>query len=356
MSFNMQLWEVRNGKLVDLRSSALDKEERLENWIAKDASVLGLELLIIGRQVTTAYRGKIDLLAINRQGDMVVIELKKHKTPRDIVSQVLDYATWVKDLGYKEISAIASIYLGKSLSSAFTDHFNESLPETLNNNHSMIIAAAELDDASERIVQYLADEHGLNINVIFFNYFQNNGQEIVGRAWLMDPEEVNERSESRKKAPWSGYWFVNVGDGERRSWEDNIQYGYVGAGHGKWFSDGLKRLQPGNKIFAYIKGEGYVGFGEVTQQAVMIDQFMTKDSEGVEKPLSEVQLNAPRATDNLGNPELAEWAVRVVWHKTFAKEEAKTFKGVFANQNIACKLRHPETVDFLVKEFDVLEQ
>ncbi len=46
---------------------------------------------------------------------------------------------------------------------------------------------------------------------------------------------------------------------------------------------------------------------------------------------------------------------RVAWHKTFPKEEAKTFKGAFANQNIACKLRQPETVDFLIKEFDVQE-
>ena len=33
------------------------------------------------------------------------------------------------------------------------------------------------------------------------------------------------------------------------------------------------------------------------------------------------------------------------------KEKAKTFRGVFANQNIVCKLRHPETVAFLKKGF-----
>ena len=352
MSFSMQLWEIRNGKLASLKSSALDKEDRLENWIANDPTILGLELLIIGRQVTTDYGGKIDLLAINRQGDMIVIELKKHKTPRDVVAQVLDYASWVKNIGYNEISAIASKYLGKGLSEAFTEFFAESLPDTLNSNHSMIIVASELDDSSERIVQYLADDHSLNINVIFFTYFQNNGQEIVGRAWLMDPEEVHERSESRKKAPWSGYWFVNAGDGQGRTWEDNIRYGYLGAGHGKWFSDGLKRLPLGAKVFAYIKGQGYVGYGEVTQEAVKLDQFIVEDKN---KPLSEVPLKAPRATENLDNPELAEWAVRVNWHKTYPKDEAKTFKGAFANQNIACKLRHPETVDFLIKEFDVQE-
>lgn len=352
MSFSMQLWEIRNGKLTGLKSSALDREERLEDWIAEDSSILGLELLIIGRQVITDYRGHIDLLAINRQGDIVVIELKRHKTPRNVVAQVLDYASWVKDIGYKEISTIASEYLNQSLSSAFTEFFGESLPDTLNTNHSMIIVASELDDSSERIVQYLADEHGLNINVIFFTYFQNNGQEIVGRAWLMDPEEVQKRSESRKQAPWSGYWFVNVGDGEHRNWEDNIKYGYIGAGHGKWYSNGLKRLQQGDKIFAYIKGQGYVGYGEVESPAVTLDQFIV---EGEGKPLSEMPLSSPSATDHLDDPELAEWAVGVKWINTFPKDQAKTFKGVFANQNVACKLRQPETVEFLIKEFDVQE-
>jgi hypothetical protein len=93
-------------------------------------------------------------------------------------------------------------------------------------------------------------------------------------------------------------------------------------------------------------------YGEVTQAAVKLDEFIVEE-EG--KPLSEVPLKAPRATENLDDPELAEWAARVAWHKTFPKEEAKTFKGEFANHNIACKIRQPETVDFLIKEFDVQE-
>jgi len=36
--------------------------------------------------------------------------------------------------------------------------------------------------------------------------------------------------------------------------------------------------------------------------------------------------------------------------------DAKTFKGVFANQNIVCKLRHEETVDFLIREFGISEE
>src|SRR5438128_1961495 len=40
------------------------------------------------------------------------------------------------------------------------------------------------------------------------------------------------------------YFFVNVGQGDRsvRTWDDNVKYGYVGAGQGAWYRDGLQRL------------------------------------------------------------------------------------------------------------------
>ena len=236
MAFSMNLWKVEGTFLKEIEKETLDKEQRLENWIEKDPSILGLDLLIIGRQVTTENRGRIDLLAINSDGDVVIVELKRDKTPRDIVAQVLDYASWIKKLGYNEINSIASSYLKQPLSLAFSEHFGSTMPETINSNHSMMIVASELDDSSERIVQYLSDDYNVNINAIFFNFYKMGDEEILGRAWLMDPEEVQDRAVSRKQAPWSGYWFVNVGDGPARSWEDCRKYGFTGAGHGKWYS------------------------------------------------------------------------------------------------------------------------
>lgn len=254
MSFNMKIWRVKEGgDLKDIKLSTIDSEERLENWIDNDSSILGLELLIIGRQVTTQFGGRIDLLAIDRQGDLSIIELKRDKTPRDIVAQVLDYASWVRRLTYNELDRISTDYKGKSLASMFSELFNEAIPDNINANHKMLIVASELDDSTERIVQYLADEHQVNINALFFNFFADDYGEILGRAWLMDPEEVQDLAESRKQAPWSGYWFVNVGEGPHRNWDDNVKYGYIGAGQGPWYSGSLKKLKPGYEIFAFMK-------------------------------------------------------------------------------------------------------
>jgi len=345
----MNLWKVSGNNIKEINKTKLNYEERLEDWIVNDSSILGIDLLIIGRQVPTQFGGRIDLLCIDPQGDIVILELKRDRTPREIVAQILDYASWVKNLEYKEINTICLKYIDKNLSSVFSDHFEFQLPENINTNHSMIIVAAELDDSSERIIQYLTDEYDININVIFFNFFKYGEEEILGRAWLMDPEVIQVKTEKRKP-PWTGYWFVNIGEGPHRNWDDNKRYGYTSAGQGIVYSRPLQHLNTGNKIFAYLKGKGYVGYGEITKEAVMIKDFIdNKDS----KPLLELPLKQPNAKENSDNPELSEWVVGVKWYKTYQREEAKYFKGIFAKQHIVCKLRHEATLEFLMKEFGI---
>ena len=75
--------------------------------------------------------------------------------------------------------------------------------------------------------------------------------------------------------------------------------------------------------------------------------------DGQDSRLLDLPLEAPGAGKNSHIPERSEWVVGVKWIKTFPREEAKTFKGVFANQNIVCKLRHEETVKFVKEHFGV---
>jgi hypothetical protein len=52
-------------------------------------------------------------------------------------------------------------------------------------------------------------------------------------------------------------------------------------------------------------------------------------------------------------PSKDEWMVKVRWIKTFDENNAKWFKGAFANQNVVCKLNDKDTFDFLKKEFQI---
>jgi hypothetical protein len=215
MSFSMKLWQVSGKSLQEVKRGVLNAEQRLEDWVAADPSILGMDILLIGRQVSAIGGARLDLLGIDADANLCVLELKRDRTPREIVAQALDYASWAVDLSYDQIDNYCRDYTKKPLAQAFVDHFGSALPETINASHSIVILASELDDASERIVRYLNEHHDVPINVLFFTFFQStDGKEFLGRAWLKDPEEI-ERKQTKKQAPWSGYYFVNVGEGPR---------------------------------------------------------------------------------------------------------------------------------------------
>lgn len=342
------LYKVSSGELVPVQRMTLAKEEVLEGWISKDPSIIGLDVLIIGRQIVTDHKGRIDILAIDREGDLTIVELKRDRTPREVVAQVLDYASWIAGLSTKRIHEIAMDKLEKRLETAFLERFDAPLPETLNGSHSMVIVASDFDASSKRIVEYLAQEYDVSINTAFFNVFEENGQQLLATDWLMDQQEVVDRAESKKKLPWTGYYYVNAGHYPSvRDWEDMRQFGFIAAGNGRFYSGRLNQLSEGDPIYVYQKGSGYIGFGSVISATVMSKDFVLSDG----RELSEVTLHQPSVLHDPDDPEMSEYIVGVNWHKTFPIGEAQTFTGAFANQNVVCKLRDPATLEFLKRAF-----
>ena len=343
------LWRIVDGELKSLDPVTPKLEKTLENWVAADPSVLGLEALVVGQEVTTAFGGRIDILAMDQQGDLIIIELKRGRTPREVVAQALDYASWVADLSTRAVYDLCTERLKRPLSDAFHKRFGTTLPETLNSSHKIIIVAGSLDASSKRIVEYLAEHHGLSINTAFFTFYRDGAAEYVSADWLMDQEQVEERSAQKSKAPWNGYYFVNVGENPgHRSWDDMAHHGFLAAGNGFRYSNPLAKLAEGDPVFAYQRGKGYVGFGRV------VSDSSVKAIE-LELPNGQALKDADLKDDGLfhdsDNDELAEYAVAVRWDKTLPLTEAKWFSGGFANQNIVCKLRHRATIDFLEEVF-----
>jgi TPR repeat protein len=145
-------------------------------------SILGINVLLVGRKVTTATGGCIDLLGIDGQANLVALELKRDKRPHEIVALTLDHASWVNHLSYEQIDAITQGFTGKSLCQAFHDHFGKAIPKSVNASPSMVIVASELDASSERVVQYLAKKHGVPIHVLRIALYKTASGEFLGRA------------------------------------------------------------------------------------------------------------------------------------------------------------------------------
>jgi hypothetical protein len=235
----------------------MDAEARLEALLAHDASFLGLDVLIIGQQVVTPFGKRIDLLALDGEGNLVVLELKRDRTPREIVAQVLDYGSWVGTLTRDDIADLfAASHPDRALEQAFADRFEGSVPDALNESHQLIIVATELDNATERIVSYLST-YRVPINALFFRYFRDGEREYLARTWLIDPNRperlvTKSPGAERHQEPWSGYFYVAIGEGEHRRWADCVRYGFVSAGQGRWYSRTLDTLRADCRIMATV--------------------------------------------------------------------------------------------------------
>jgi hypothetical protein len=163
--------------------------------------------------VPTDFGGSIDLLCLNSVGDLVIVELKREKTPREITAQVLDCASWVKDLSYDNVVNIAESYLkskGKPpLADIFKLRLDANLPEVLNDTHSMIIVATLIDSASERVINYLSSTYGVDINAATFQYFKDGIAEYLARTFLITQIETDR---SKKKRRLSLEELQNIAD------------------------------------------------------------------------------------------------------------------------------------------------
>ncbi len=137
----------------------------------------------------------------------------------------------------------------------------------------------------------------------------------------------------------------SFGQGEHRNWDDARTYGFVSAGGGRWYSQPLQLLKPGDRVFAYAPGHGYVGVGLVQDTAKPASQLEVTGADGTSGPLRGQPVHAPNMWEHEADPVRAEYAVPVTWQVTRDVDDALWKPGWFANQTTACRLRNPELVE-----------
>ena len=91
MTIRHAIWKVDN-KPEQLESAILASEQQLEEMIVAAPEILSDEWMLIGRQENTGFGGRIDLLAIAPDGSLILIELKRDRTPREVVAQAIGIA------------------------------------------------------------------------------------------------------------------------------------------------------------------------------------------------------------------------------------------------------------------------
>lgn len=358
MPIRTQIWTV-GAQPAPLKSALLASEQFLEDMIVSAPALLSEDWMLIGRQESTGQGGRIDLLALAPDASLVLIEIKRDRTPREVVAQALDYASWVERLEASDIEAIYQRFRpGSDLAADFQARFGAPLEaEALNQSHQIVIVAAELDASSERIVAYLS-EREIAINVLCFQVFELDGQQLISRAWLLDPVDALQATTVSKPGtanePWNGEFYCSFGHGQSRDWEEARRYGFICGGGGAWYSNSLKMLSPGDRVWVNVPQQGYVGVGIVTGHAMSAVDFCL-ERDGQEQPALDV-LAAEYHREFADDPERSEYFVPVRWLHDRPLVEAVKEIGLFGNQNTICRPTTPKwrwTVDRLKERFAV---
>jgi RecB family endonuclease NucS len=109
MAKEIKTWEIVNDELKEIESSLIGadrkEKEHLEKWIKTNPKILGGDIIVIGEQVYTKS-GPLDFLGIDNSGNTVIVELKRDKLPRDVLTQVIDYASDVATWDIDKLSEV----------------------------------------------------------------------------------------------------------------------------------------------------------------------------------------------------------------------------------------------------------
>lgn len=220
---NIEDDNLHNAELIIAKETDIELESYLESWLENSpwALVEGEPILWIGRQTSANVEESTifpDLLGVDSEGNLVIVELKKSKAPREVVAQLLEYAAWAEELSDEKIYGIAEDYFQTTkkettFQDAFSEIFDIEMLENdipaLNRRLRLFVVAEEIPGTVSRVCRFLRTSHGMDINCLAVSTFQTeSGEQLVNTEAKVGQEDVGAPKSARQNASqimrWSG--------------------------------------------------------------------------------------------------------------------------------------------------------
>jgi len=169
------------------------ERKNLQEWICKNPNILGEGLLIIQKEFDgfSDTNERLDLLALDKEGNIVLIENKLDDSGRDVVWQSIKYAAYCSTLTTKEIITIFQQHLDKEnreedaeeLISNFVDSIDSENFILNSGDQRLILVAANFRKEVTATAMWLM-AHDIKVKCIKITPYQH-GDDI-----LLDTEQI----------------------------------------------------------------------------------------------------------------------------------------------------------------------
>lgn len=193
-------YDKEQGTLVrcaetDFKSLDVTERFHIEEWVKADPSVLGEDLMVI----TSEFSGfdktneRLDVLAIDSSGTLVVIELKRDDSGKHVDLQALKYAAYCSPMTLDDIAAIHASYCGNQLTA---DEARQSIEgfiaddsfEELGDKPRVMLVSREFRPEVTASVKWLRDEFGVDITCIKWDVYELPNKQVVVETSTLIPQ------------------------------------------------------------------------------------------------------------------------------------------------------------------------
>ena len=199
--FFMDVYDIdESGKLTKFEHKSIPRENIIDDFIESHPEIIEPDLKIIGRQVETDTGKFVDLMGIDKDANVVIIEDKKGRMPRDVVAQIIDYAVWAETRNSDQLNAIAKknekLEGHKTLEKMFEDWAGDDAPDW-NENQKLYVIGEDIDDETKNMISYL-NKKGIQLyaKIIKLHEGQDGKQKLTVFPVVVGKEKRKERKEN----------------------------------------------------------------------------------------------------------------------------------------------------------------
>jgi hypothetical protein len=171
------------------------ERQDLEKWIEENPEILGEELLV----VTTEYDKfdktdeRLDLLALDKEGNLVIVELKRDDSGKTVELQAIKYAAYCSTMTFDDIVGEHQQYLAKRGSTTSQEMVREKLTnfvsdefEELNDRPRIILVSKEYRPEVTSSVLWLR-KFELDIRCVKLTPYELDGNTIAFESTIIIP-------------------------------------------------------------------------------------------------------------------------------------------------------------------------
>jgi CRISPR/Cas system-associated endoribonuclease Cas2 len=158
----------------------------IQEWIEKTPDILGEDLLVIGKELLLPSGSRLDLLAIDKNARLVIIELKRDDSGKDIDWQAIKYTSYCSNFLTEEIVYHYAIYLNSDEEEAKDriDEFIDEDVEKLNHGQRIILVSKAFHSDVISAVLWLRD-YGVDLECLRLKPFLDNSGDL-----FIQPEKI----------------------------------------------------------------------------------------------------------------------------------------------------------------------